>query len=76
MLTPLPPRHARPAPRRTHTFAVLLVLLRSPHADVMSTGEGSALAGRWYDLVVKCLIKLTKALPATLEVRALSQFGC
>lgn len=43
---------------------MLLVLLRSPHSQVTSP----EMEVRWCDLVVKCLIKLTKALPNTIEV--------
>jgi hypothetical protein len=32
-------------------------------------------ATRWADLVVKCLIKITKALPGTIEVRRRGKRG-
>jgi hypothetical protein len=63
---------------RNYTFSALLVLLIDTPTELMA---GSATAGgaeptqmqqaRWADLVVKCLIKSTKALPQVIEVSLL-----
>uniref|UniRef100_A0A7S0RW58 TOG domain-containing protein n=1 Tax=Chlamydomonas leiostraca TaxID=1034604 RepID=A0A7S0RW58_9CHLO len=58
---------------RTQVFTALIELLRTPYARALALGAHSGDAGRaaqeakWYDLVVKCTIKLTKFLPATIE---------
>ncbi|KAL6753732.1 armadillo-type protein [Haematococcus lacustris] len=53
---------------RTAVFGALMHLLRVPHQRLLSMGNGDkALEGRWFDLVVKCMIKITKSLPATIE---------
>jgi cytoskeleton-associated protein 5 len=66
---------------RTACFEVLLRLLREPPAEVAALGSGGGAAdpasttssssstgeARWSDLVVKCLIKLTKGLPHAVE---------
>lgn len=53
---------------RNSSFAALLSLLvEAPPAGTATAGEGD-LDARWSDLVVKCLIKITKALPATIDV--------
>ena len=49
---------------RTGTFTALLLLLRLPPAPV--TAGGSEARARFSDLVVKCLIKLTRTLGASL----------
>ena len=61
---------------RNYTFSALLALLLDTPTELMA---GAAAAGgaqqtqmqqaRWADLVVKCLIKSTKALPQVIEVR-------
>lgn len=62
---PPPPRLPSPVQcsNRTYAFAALLQLLRDPPLSV--TPES---LHKFYDLVVKCLIKLTKGLQATAEV--------
>ncbi len=57
--------HLRPAFRsnRTYAFAALLQLLRQPPESVAPEQ-----LAKFYDLVVKCLIKLTKSLQANTEV--------
>jgi len=63
---------------RNYTFSALLTLLLDApqHQEVPSeTAAGqnalqSQLALRWADLVVKCLIKSTKALPQIINVGA------
>lgn len=60
---------------RNYTFSALLALLLDTPTELMA---GAAAAGgvqqaqmqqaRWADLVVKCLIKSTKALPQVIEV--------
>lgn len=50
---------------RNHSFAVMLQLIVTPPPEIPGKEERLA---RWNDLVVKCLIKLTKALPSTIEV--------
>jgi hypothetical protein len=52
---------------RNASFAALLALLLEAPRGV--AGEGD-LEARWSDLVVKCLIKITKALPTTIDVSA------
>lgn len=48
---------------RTYAFGALLQLLREPPGDV--TPE---MLPKFHDLVVKCLIKLTKSLQMSMEV--------
>jgi len=48
---------------RTYAFGALLQLLRDPPVEV-----APAQLSKFYDLVVKCLIKLTKSLQANTEV--------
>lgn len=68
---------------RNASFDALLRLLLEPPAPAGAGAEAGAggeaaggaaaaaeLEARWGDLVVKCLIKITKALPATIDVRA------
>lgn len=50
---------------RNASFAALLSLLLEAPPGVAGEPE---LEARWSDLVVKCLIKITKALPATIDV--------
>ena len=58
---------------RTASFESLLRLLATPPATVAADADAAA---RFRELVVKCLIKLTKALGATLcEVRLLAPAG-
>ena len=52
--------------RRTYSFSALLVLLRYPPEGLHR--QGSAAETQFNDLVVKCLIKLTKALSTTMDV--------
>lgn len=54
---------------RNHCFAALIELCLEAPGEVAAAPEAQA---RWADLVVKCLIKITKALPGTIEVRG----GC
>ncbi|PRW20522.1 microtubule associated isoform A [Chlorella sorokiniana] len=51
---------------RTYAFAALLQLLRDPPRDVRQSTQPGALT-KFHDLVVKCLIKLTKGLQASQE---------
>jgi hypothetical protein len=51
---------------RNASFAALLSLLLEAPAGVAGATD---LEARWNDLVVKCLIKITKALPTTIDVR-------
>jgi hypothetical protein len=53
---------------RTAVFGALLRLLLSPHERLLAAGEAEKMESRWYDLVVKCTIKVTKSLPQTIEV--------
>ena len=62
---------------RNFTFSALLALLLDVPPELAAAGgsgdggiQQSALAMRWADLVVKCLIKSTKALPQVIQVRA------
>ena len=57
---------------RNHSFSALLSLLVKAPAEATGVAEQEL---RWADLVVKCLIKITKALPATLEVRHVLRFS-
>lgn len=52
---------------RTISFKALLFLLRCPPQSV--TNNGPEMAAKFADLVVKCLIKLTKSLQSTIQVR-------
>lgn len=54
---------------RTHVFGALLDLLRAPSTRVLKMGEHDKMEARWYDLVVKCTIKITKMLPSIINVR-------
>jgi hypothetical protein len=62
---------------RNFTFSALLALLLDVPPELAAAGgssgdnsmQQSALAMRWADLVVKCLIKSTKALPQVIQVR-------
>ena len=51
---------------RTYSFLALIVLLRSPPEQLHQHGQD--MLTKFSDLVVKCLIKLTKALQTTLHV--------
>lgn len=51
---------------RTYAFAALLQLLRDPPREVRQSAQPGALT-KFHDLVVKCLIKLTKGLQASQE---------
>ena len=53
---------------RNHCFAALMQLCLEAPEELIALGVPEAQT-RWADLVVKCLIKITKALPATIEVR-------
>lgn len=60
---------------RNFTFSALLGLLLDTPTELMSAAAASGSAqqaqmqqARWADLVVKCLIKSTKALPQVIEV--------
>lgn len=59
--------HAPPRSNRTDAFAALLQLLRNPPGEVLK-----AALPKYFDLVVKCLIKLTKGM----MVGALITTGC
>eukprot|EP00798_Chlamydomonas_sp_ICE-L_P001437 gene1437-32811_t len=53
---------------RTHVFGALMLLLRQPHARLATAGgAGGEMESRWFDLVVKCMIKVTKNLSATID---------
>lgn len=54
-------------PRRTAVFAALMELLLAPHHRLAYTPNSSKAEQGWYDLVVKCMIKITKNLPATVD---------
>jgi cytoskeleton-associated protein 5 len=61
---------------RNFTFSALLALLLDVPPELAAAGgsgdgnaQQSALSMRWADLVVKCLIKSTKALPQVIQVR-------
>jgi hypothetical protein len=61
---------------RNFTFSALLALLLDVPPELAAASgsadgnmQQSALAMRWADLVVKCLIKSTKALPQVIQVR-------
>ncbi len=51
---------------RTYSFLALVVLLRCPPEQLQQQGQD--ILTKFSDLVVKCLIKLTKALQNTLDV--------
>lgn len=51
---------------RTYSFLALMVLLRCPPDQLQQ--QGQEVLTKFSDLVVKCLIKLTKALQSTLNV--------
>ena len=51
---------------RTYSFLALMVLLRCPPDQLQQQGQD--VLTKFSDLVVKCLIKLTKALQSTLDV--------
>ena len=51
---------------RTYSFLALMVLLRCPPDQLQQ--QGQEVLTKFSDLVVKCLIKLTKALQSTLDV--------
>ena len=53
--------------RRTRTLCALLLLLRCPPTSI--TAGSDDVQFKFADLVVKCLIKLTKALQTSLSVR-------
>ena len=52
---------------RTRTLCALLLLLRCPPARITAGSDDAQF--KFADLVVKCLIKLTKALQTSLSVR-------
>ncbi len=52
------------APRRNLAFIVLIELLAAEHAEL----EGEGARAKYTDLVVKCLIKLSKTVGETLTV--------
>jgi len=52
---------------RTDIFVALLALSRGRPAELAAAPPEQAV--KFFDLAVKCLIKLTKALTPTLEVR-------
>ena len=52
---------------RTDIFVALLALSRSRPAELADADPEQSV--KFFDLTVKCLIKLTKALTPTLEVR-------
>lgn len=54
---------------RTYSFLALVVLLRCPPEQLLQQGQDASV--KFSDLVVKCLIKLTKALHSTLQASAL-----
>lgn len=59
---------------RNYTFSALLSLLLDTPAELAvgpaaPAGAQQLQQARWADLVVKCLIKSTKALPQVIEVR-------
>lgn len=55
---------------RAYVFGALILLLQQPHPHTIApaavAADGSE--SRWSDLVVKCMIKVTKTLPASMEV--------
>jgi len=63
---------------RNYTFSALLTLLLDTPRELVAASAAAAAAGvppqahtqqaRWADLVVKCLIKSTKALPQVIQV--------
>lgn len=55
---------------KTLAYIALLQLLRAPPPAVAAKGGDGA--ARFSDLLVKCLIKLTKALPMCIDVRVVS----
>lgn len=58
---------------RTHCFDALLTLLLQPHSRAPSAAAAATASApaeadaRWADLVVKCLIKITKTLAANAD---------
>ncbi len=67
MLKPCSVTHGFVAIDRTRTLSALLLLLRCPPPVIAASGDDVQF--RFADLVVKCLIKLTKALQTSLSVR-------
>ena len=59
---------------RTDIFVALLALSRSRPAELADADPEQAV--KFFDLTVKCLIKLTKALTPTLEVRRGAWHAC
>lgn len=58
---------------RTTCYSTLIALLLEPHSRVQQSRNSAAAEARWYDLVVKCLIKITKSLPATVQTVDVSE---
>ena len=48
-------------------FSALMELLLAPHHRLVYAPDSLKSEQGWYDLVVKCMIKITKNLPATVQ---------
>ncbi|KAG1675584.1 hypothetical protein FOA52_014172 [Chlamydomonas sp. UWO 241] len=52
---------------RTFVFGALIPLLLHPHPRLLRLNPASKYEASWYEVVVKCTIKITKALQASIE---------
>ena len=52
-----------------YVFGALIPLLLAPHPRLMRLESAPKYEAMWYELVVKCTIKVTKALQQAIEVR-------
>ena len=71
VLIPLPPPPIPPsctAMYRRYVFGALIPLLLAPHPRLMRLESAPKYEAMWYELVVKCTIKVTKALQQAIEV--------
>ena len=54
---------------RRYVFGALIPLLLAPHPRLTRLESAPKYEAMWYELVVKCTIKVTKALQQAIEVR-------
>ena len=53
---------------RRYVFGALIPLLLAPHPRLTRLESAPKYEAMWYELVVKCTIKVTKALQQAIEV--------